>query len=274
MAPSISIIITTYNRERYLRLAIESVLAQTKRDFELIIWDDGSTDNSLNIARNFANLDQRVKAIAAPHQGRAPSLKAAHAICEGTYVGWVDSDDLLAPTALEETAAFLDANPKVGLVYTDYLVIDSNSNVLNYGQRCRIPYSKHRLLLDFMTFHFRLMRRDAYQEAGGIDESMELSEDYDLCLRLSEITEIKHLEKPLYFYRTHADSTTNRQLELIRWSAEAINRALKRRGLAETHELDVQIVGRYFLRQKDNPSTRSGGRDARILDARILDLGF
>jgi cellulose synthase/poly-beta-1,6-N-acetylglucosamine synthase-like glycosyltransferase len=176
-------------------------------------------------------------------------------MCEGTYIGWVDSDDLLAPTALQETAALLDTHPEVGLVYTDYLVMDAQGKVRSYGQRCRIPYSKHRLLMDFMTFHFRLYRRNIYEQIGGVDESFELAEDYDLCLRFSEVTQIKHLPKPLYFYRTHPDSTTNRQLEMIRWGAEAINRALKRRRLADTYELDVRIVGQYSLRQKGNPST-------------------
>ena len=94
MKATISLIMTVYNRERYLGAAIESVLAQTRKDFELLVWDDGSTDSSLDIAGNYAKLDERVKVIAAPHQGRAPALKAAHAMCSGTHTGWVDSDDL------------------------------------------------------------------------------------------------------------------------------------------------------------------------------------
>jgi len=251
MTATISLIMTVYNRERYLGAAIESVLAQTRKDFELLVWDDGSTDSSLDIAGNYAKLDERVKVIAAPHQGRAPALKAAHAMCSGTHTGWVDSDDLLSPTALEETAGFLDANPTAGLVYTDYLVIDALGNVKGIGQRSQIPYSKNRLLIDFMTFHFRLMRTDAYLAAGGIDPSMELAEDYDLCLRLSEITQIRHLNKALYYYRIHDSNLTGRQIDLIHWSAVASRRAIERRGLAEQYELDVQIIGRFSLRRKN-----------------------
>src|SRR5918998_1386113 len=115
MTTPISIVITTYNRERYLSAAIESILAQTRCDFELLIWDDGSTDRSVEIANAYAKSDRRVRVVAAEHRGQTPSRKAAIAETTGTYIGYVDSDDLLAPTALEETAAVLDAKPGVGL---------------------------------------------------------------------------------------------------------------------------------------------------------------
>jgi glycosyltransferase involved in cell wall biosynthesis len=243
--PTTSIVITVKDRDRYLGAAIESVLAQTYNDFELLIWDDGSTDNSVEIARHYEKQDKRVKVLAAFHQGRARSLKAAIAATKGSYLGWVDSDDLLAPTALTQTVAILDSHQQVGLVYTDYLVIDEKDSVKGYGHRCRIPYSKERLLVDFMTFHFRLMRRSVYEMVGGIDEFFELAQDYDLCLRLSEVTEVFPLKKPLYYYRQHNQSVSSlRQVEQIMASKEVIARALVRRGLSERYELNVQIFGK------------------------------
>lgn len=225
------------------------MLTQTYGDFELLIWDDGSTDNSLNIANDYAKLDKRVRIVAAQHLGRTPTLIAAHAQCLGNYLGWVDSDDALASTALSETVAILNARPEVGLVYTDYLAIDLNNYITGYGQRCRIPYSKERLLIDFMTFHFRLFRREVFEAAGGIDADFERAPDYDLCLRLSEITQVLHLEKPLYYYRNHTDNISHQhRIEQILWSKEAINRALRRRGLADSYQVDVEIVGRFSLR--------------------------
>jgi glycosyltransferase involved in cell wall biosynthesis len=242
---------TVYNRDRYLAAAVESVLAQTYNDFELLIWDDESTDNSVEIARHYEKHDKRVKVVAAQHQGQTRSLKQALAATQGTYIGWVDSDDLLAPTALSETVAILDAHREVGLVYTDYLDIDENDRVKGYGHRCRLPYSKERLLVDFMTFHFRLMRREAYELVGGLDESFERAQDYDLCLRLSEVTEFFSLKKPLYYYRHHNQSVSNlHQVEQIMASKEAIARALVRRGMSEQYELNVQIFGKYQLMPK------------------------
>lgn len=248
--PVVSIVMPVYNRERYLGEAIRSVLASTHRDFELLVWDDGSTDASVDIARYYSLCDSRVKVVAALHQGQTRSLKAALAATVGTYVGWVDSDDLLAPTALDETTSVLDTQPEVGLVYTDYHVIDEDNRVKGLGQRCRIPYSKDRLLVDFMIFHFRLIRRDVFELVGGIDESFERAQDYDLCLRLSEVTQVFHVNKPLYYYRNHTQSVSCEQrVEQIMASKEAISRALVRRGLSERYFLDVQIVGHYYLRR-------------------------
>lgn len=251
MKKFISIIMTVYNQERYLAPAIKSVLIQTRPEFELLIWDDGSTDRSVEIARNFAQIDQRVRLVAAAHLGRAHSLKAAIQQTTSPYFGLVDSDDLLAPTALEETFAVLDARPEIGLVYTDYQVIDKDNQLLGYGQRSSIPYSKERLLVDFMIFHFRLLRREVYEQVGGINEEFERAQDYDLCLRLSEVTNVEHLAKPLYYYRQHSLSVSHTQrVEQILASQNAINQALQRRGLSDTYELDVEIVGRYCLRPK------------------------
>jgi glycosyltransferase involved in cell wall biosynthesis len=122
MSVPISIVITTYNRERYLSAAIESILAQTQQNFELLIWHDGAIDRSREIADNYAKQDARVRVVPAEHQGRGLALKNAIAQTTGTYIGWVDSDDLLAPTALEETVAVLNAHSEIGFVYTDYLV--------------------------------------------------------------------------------------------------------------------------------------------------------
>jgi GT2 family glycosyltransferase len=78
------------------------------------------------------------------------------------------------------------------LVYTNHQIIDTQGNSQGCGHRCQIPYPKDRLLVDFMTFHFRLMRRESFEQAGGINPCFEEAVDYDLCLRLSEITTIKH----------------------------------------------------------------------------------
>ncbi|MEH1815627.1 MAG: glycosyltransferase family 2 protein, partial [Nostoc sp.] len=97
MSPLISIVIVNYNRESYLQEAIASVLTQTWQDFELLIWDDGSTDRSVAIANKYAQQDRRVRVVQAHHQGVAAACKAAIAQTSGIYIGIVDSDDILAP---------------------------------------------------------------------------------------------------------------------------------------------------------------------------------
>ncbi len=238
MTPSISLVIPIYNRALYLPSVIESVLAQTHPDFELLLWDDGSTDDSVAIATHYAQRDKRLRVVAAPHQGQTGSLKSAIAQTTGTYVGWVDSDDLLAPTALAETIAILNANPNVGLVYTNYQVINAEGTLQGLGSRCQIPYSKERLLVDFMLFHFRLMRRSTYEQVGGVDPAFVRAQDYDLCLKFSEVTDIYHLPQPLYSYRAHAQSVSQQQrVEQIHWAKQAIEHAIQRRGWQMTMNL-------------------------------------
>ena len=104
MSVPVSLVITVYNRECYLAAAIESVLKQTHTSFELLIWDDGSTDKSVEIASSYAEQDKRISVVAAPHTGREQALRDALTQTQGKYLGWVDSDDLLHPQALARFA--------------------------------------------------------------------------------------------------------------------------------------------------------------------------
>lgn len=142
MSTPISLIVTVYNHADYLFFTLNSILAQTYSDFELLIWDDESTDNSLKIAHEYAQKDDRSRVIAAPHQVFPRSTKSAIAQTTAPYLGWVDSDDLLAPTALEETVAILDTQPHIGLAYTNHLIIDEQGRDQGLGRLCRIPTPK------------------------------------------------------------------------------------------------------------------------------------
>jgi hypothetical protein len=247
---TIALVTTVYNRQQYLAATLESGLAQTDSDFEWLIWDDGSTDDSLAIAQDYAKRDARIRVIAAEHQGLAGALKSAIVATTAPFLGWVDSDDLLAPTALAETVAVLKEQPEVGMVYTHYEVIDAQGRSQGVGKRCQIPYSPMRLLVDFMTFHFRLIRRSVYDQVGGIDAAFPWAEDYDLCLRLSEVTTIQVVPQVLYAHRRHASNVTNHQLETIQWTQLAIMQALKRRGLEQQFDLELRVVSQFSLHPK------------------------
>ena len=251
MYPTVSIVIQGYNRERCIGRAIESVLSQTYKDFDLLVWDDGSTDKTAKEVIEYAKRDRRVRIAFYNHCGAVKALKSALADTFGPYLCWVDSDDMLAPTALEEMVAVLKENPTVGMVYTDYQIIDDSDRLLEYRKCRRIPYSKDRLLLDFMTFHFRLIRRSVFDRAGGIDESARCVEDNDLWLRIAELTEVRHIPKSLYFYRIHADLVSQRmRIDQIHCTQAAVSRAMERRSLSERSELNLQIRGRFSLRRR------------------------
>src|SRR5688500_4677973 len=252
MPPTVSLLIPAYNRADFVAAPIGSVLRQTYRDFELLVWDDGSTDSTADVAERAAAGDSRIRVVRAAHAGVCAAINEGARQLSGKYFGWVDSDDAIAPNCLAETVAFLDANADVGMVYTDYLTMDGAGRIGGPGSRTKIPYAKDRLLIDFMTFHFRLMRREIFDRVGGVDESIPGAEDYDLCLRLSEQTEIRKLARPLYFYRVHDRSiSSEKRLWQIMQSKEAVSRALRRRGMDGEFEIDVELVGRFRLRKKN-----------------------
>lgn len=231
MSPKISVVTTFYNYGRYLAQCIESVLNQTETDFELILYDDGSQDNSLNIAMSYLN-DPRVVVVQAEHKNRAIALARAMAKAKGQYVGWLDADDWIASDCLQLTSDILDKNLDVGLVYTQYNEIEENGEFRGLGHKCLVPYmGRDTLLAAFMTFHFRLFRISLYNQVDGINTALTSAIDYDFCLRASEVSKFYHLEQPLYYYRIHSKSMSYKgRLDQDRCAEIAKRNALKRRG--------------------------------------------
>lgn len=241
---SVALVMTVYNSEKYLAKAIDSVIAQDYLNWQLVIWDDGSTDSSLEIAHSY--YDHRILVVSASHHGRPYALKTAIKFTTFPYIGFVDSDDLLAPNALSETVKTLDLDPSIGLVYTNYCDINAEGVQTGLGSRCLIPYSPNRLLVDFMIFHFRLFRREIYDSVGGISLDFLQAQDYDLCLKISEVTKIYHLPIVLYYYRKHLNSISSQQkADQILKSADAVKKAITRRKVP--YELYICDKGRWFL---------------------------
>jgi glycosyltransferase involved in cell wall biosynthesis len=246
--PAVSILMTLYNRARWVEAAARSVLAQTEQDLELVVVDDGSTDGSLDVARRLAEGDPRMRVFAEPHRGVVGTLKRAHELTHGGLIGWVDSDDLLVADAVSKCRAVLDARPEIGVVYSDHVEIDEAGRVTREGTRSKVPYARDGLLTNLMTFQFRLFRRSVFDACGGIDDSFTAAPDYDFCLRASEVTEFVHLPQPLYCYRQHAGSISSaRQLEQIANSQRAVENALVRRGMTDKVRLKVTLRAVFEL---------------------------
>jgi glycosyltransferase involved in cell wall biosynthesis len=255
VSPAISLIIVARDAEPYVGAAVSTALLQTRGDFELVVWDDGSTDRTSEVALEASDGDPRVRVMREPHRGPAAAINAAARRVQGRYIGWLDGDAALAPMALEHTAGVLDREPAFGMVFTQYQTVDAAWQVGDLGMRCRIPYSAQRLLVDFMTCQFRLMRRDLFDRVGGVDETLRYGHEYDLCLKMAENGEIRAVTRSLYFHRVYdrvrsvADG-----LAAISEDREIIRRALARRGLGEAFDVDVDIQSRFELRKREDES--------------------
>lgn len=250
--PKVSIVMTSFNRAHMLQEAIGSVLQQEYSNWELIVFDDGSKDETAEVLGKLSERDSRIRYIESPHVGRGQAIHQACQLAGGDFIGILDSDDRLVPSTLSRTVDTLNSMPEVGMLYSDHCVMNKVGAVSGVGRRCLIPYSPDRLLIDFMTFHFRLMRRGAYERVGGFDPSFKTAQDYDLCLRLSEMTKIFHLREALYLYRKHDESiSVGKQYQQIQDSQRAVQNAIVRRGLDQEFELDVRLTSRFQLKRKN-----------------------
>lgn len=256
VTPSVSVITTVRNRERFLEAAVKSVRAQTFGDFEHILFDDGSDDRSLEVARRLASEDERVRVVASEHVGVVRALKSAHEHVRAPLVCWLDSDDLLVSTAIEETHGVLARRPDIGLVFTDHVLIDESSRLIARPPSRSTPFAPEQLLTELVSFQFRLFRREVFDRCGGIDESFTAAPDYDFCLRASEVCAFAYHPSPLYCYRQHPGAiSSSRRYEQIENSRRAVQNALLRRGLAGRFSLRVDVAARFSLVPVGSPGS-------------------
>lgn len=240
---TVSIIVTIHNRERYLHQCLDSVLAQTFQNWECVLWDDGSTDSSRAIALEYARKDSRFVVLGSrSNMGAAHSLDSAICNAKGAYIGLLDSDDWLHPEALRKCLKpFLDGLD-VGVVYSKYEEMNDSGNFIQHGRCADVPFDSYQFLFRFMAFHFRLFRRSLYFLVGGVDTSLKASSDYDLFLKLSEVTTFSHIPEVLYYYRLHKNQITRDQILSVTENQKVVSAAIARRGLPLKVQLRLEVI--------------------------------
>jgi glycosyltransferase involved in cell wall biosynthesis len=193
------------NVDRFLAEAIDSVLGQTFRDFEFIILDFGSTDNSKVIVSRYAVSDSRIKFREIPHCGLAEARNAACSLAQGRYIAIMDADDVSLPGRLAREVDFMEAHPEVGVVGGAVEWIDATGRPLRKMPRPIGDRDIRSALLRYSPLWQPsvLMRRNAFVLAGGYRAPFAAAEDYDLWLRIAERFQIANLEEVVLRYRIH-----------------------------------------------------------------------
>lgn len=183
---TVSVIIPCYNTGHYLAEAIQSVLDQTCQDFAIVVVDDGSTDNTAAVVKQFT--DPRIHYIYQANQKLPAARNNGVAEARGEYLAFLDSDDLFLPDKLAMQARYLDEQPAVGLVASGYQFIDEAGQLL---QESRSWIGRPAITLESILFgglapvHAMLLRRDWFDRVGGFDEQFAYCEDMDLWYRLA-----------------------------------------------------------------------------------------
>jgi glycosyltransferase involved in cell wall biosynthesis len=202
----ITVGIPIYNAENYLSDAIKSILAQSYPFWELILVDDGSTDNSLKIAQEFAEKDKRIRVISDGLNKKLPArLNQIIREAKYDYIARMDADDIIAANRFEKQIEFLRNNQNFDLVSTGLLSLKNNLDLVGY----RIPYPlKHITLNDAVLgttgiIHASIMAKKSWYFRNLYNEENRLAEDYELWLNayLRKDLNVGFIDEPLYFYR-------------------------------------------------------------------------
>lgn len=201
MKPEFSILMANYNNDKYITTAIQSVIDQTQKSWELIIIDDCSTDNSIKIIKPFL-WDKRIKLLRNKNNiGYIRTLKKLINKSTTEIVGILDSDDMLSRDAIETIITGYKKNPDFGFIYSQFIICDKNLKPLKTGYCKIIPKGKTNLYKSYAS-HFKTFKKSYYLKTKGYDENILYAEDKDIILKMEEISNFLFINKPLYFYRT------------------------------------------------------------------------
>lgn len=220
----VSVLIPLYNRAKYIRETLESVLQQDYEDIEIICVDDGSTDGGDKLLEDYAAQGRIImfRHEGGVNKGQSASLNVALQHATGEYIAILDSDDLFVEGKIAKQVAFLESNKKIGLVYGNGKAIDANGRVLydiSYDH-LKEKSDPNEILLDcyFLLPQNSLVRAEVYRSAGVFDESLRAAQDHDMLIRLAELTAVAHISVDSFRYRRHEDSISAKGTEK-RWRA-------------------------------------------------------
>ena len=205
--PQVSVVIPAYNAMRFLPQTVESVLQQTLQDFEVLIVDDGSKDDTARWAA--AHSDSRVKLIPRPNGGAAAARNTGVENAAGEYVAFLDADDLWQPTKLAKQVARAEADPEVGLVDTWISYIDAAGEPMNSVLTQHLEGDVWAHMIEYNLVRCGstpLVRRRCFEEVGSFDESFRFAEDWEMWIRISRRYQFAVVKEPLVAYRQHANN--------------------------------------------------------------------
>lgn len=286
-SPKISVVIATYNRAGFLPETINSVIEQKFKDFELIIVDDGSTDNTREVLRAFGG---RLKYLYQQNRGPSAARNLGVMHSQSPWIAIQDSDDICAPGYLDVLYHYVASHPDCGMVF-------ANGSYLSGPEHSRdtiVPVAKSRRLAEsgihledlfdksIVRLQAALISKACYDGIGGHDESLRISMDLDLAFRLYAKFPIAYLDEVVFFYRKHDGNIGRNQelrlLENIRVIEKLISENPQAEGVLGKNRISARLAYRYYRLAKGRwkHGDRQGARHAlrRAIDHRPLSLKY
>ncbi len=214
--PLVSVVTPSYNQGRFIRETIESVLTQDYPNIEYWVVDGGSTDNTLDVLREYER-DPRFHWISEPDKGQSDAINKGWSRCRGDILAWLCSDDVYCPGAIRSQVSYLISHPGIDAVYSDAIYINNEGTPLTkYWAR---KFSQYELLrICFIPQPTVFVRRTLVQRTGIVDTSLHYALDYDYWLRASLNNNFAYSSAEIAQYRLHEDSKTIAQI--VRFNPE------------------------------------------------------
>ena len=276
-SPAISVVLPVYNAEAYVREAVESILAQSFTNFELIVIDDGSTDGSGAILRDLAARDTRIVLLERPNDGLISALNEGIERARADLIARMDADDVAMPERFALQHDRMVHEPELAVLGSLTRLIDEAGNVTELGGYSLTPERIARYLRERgcpVAHPTVMMRRNAVLEAGGYRKPFTYAQDYDLWLRISDLGyRIANLPQPLLNYRIHDANNS-----VVHWEKQALGNTLARfahrvrkAGLSDPFE-GVEAINAEFIQTV--PAHLRPGLDGAFFLARHFRLSL
>jgi glycosyltransferase involved in cell wall biosynthesis len=250
--PAISVVMSAFNAEKYLDEAIQSVLAQTFTNFELILINDGSTDGSLKILEHYAQKDARCIVLSWENRGIVASGNHGVHLAKADIICRMDADDICMPQRFEKQFNYLNAHPDCAAVGSNALLIDPEGMPIVTWTYLSTHEEIDNLNLtgsvgSCICHPSVAIRKSSLLAVGAYRAEFEYAEDYDLFLRLAEVGKLANLPEMLLKYRQHSASAghAKRKLQLT-MTQKALEDALQRRGLPLKHALNSESISNHI----------------------------
>jgi glycosyltransferase involved in cell wall biosynthesis len=224
MRALVSIVIPIYNGENYLREAIESVLAQTYANYELIVVDDGSTDRTPSIAQSYGS---RLTYVYQQNGGAASAFNHGLRRAQGKYIAWLSHDDIYLPQKLERQVELLEAQPQIGACFTYYYQINAAGDTIREMRSAWYP--REQMLRElmrhiFLNFGTVMLRQSCIEEVGYLDERMGYAQDAQMLIRLQRRFEMALIPEFLLKARVHPAAGSAVHAQEVRQHAQQMYR--------------------------------------------------
>lgn len=265
LKPLVTVIVPAYNHDQYIEDCLKSIISQTYTNMQIIVINDGSTDNTESVVKDFiSKCNIKIEFISKENEGLCKTLNRGLGIVKGKYVAFLASDDMWLPERIEKQVSFMEKNENIGMVFSDaYFMRDETATdkrftdykpiirayFLNSIQTTSIY--EELLMENFIPALTVLIRRECFDKVGYFDTSLKY-EDYDMWLRISEKYPIAYIDEPLAYYRVHNDNFSNNIRIMLIGAMQTLVKQYKGESFKKKPIKVAIAVTKFFFRVSKN----------------------